>query len=89
MYKLFLLILKVIMTGVTNNFDPFASTGHYTAMFYGLRDGFTIMVFLSDLLFNHVIVNLPSQQRIRAHTLSHFWQFPYFILLVLLICNHM
>lgn len=78
-----------ILKDVTNNFDPLASTGHYTATFYGLRDGFTIMVSPSDLLFNHVIVNLPSQQRIRAHTSSHFWQFPCFIPLVPLICDHM
>lgn len=36
-----------------------------------IRDGFTIMVFPFDLLFNHAIVNLLSQRRIRARLIAH------------------
>lgn len=46
-----------------------------------IRDGFTIMVFPFDLLFNHVIINLLSQRRIRARLIAHLIVSspPYFI----------
>lgn len=54
--------------------------GYWTAIRI-IRDGFTIMVPPSDLLFNCATVNLPSQQWIRARFIAQFGSslilFPY------------